>query len=374
MSTNSGRMEWLDVSKGLAILWIVYFHLANERGPADPAHAGTLEVFWHWLVGIGFHGVGMFLIISGWSLTQSCAKQEQRGPIDWAQWYRKKLFRLFPMYWVAHLAFVAFFVIGHAIGVPIVEGFEPLDRRFWYSFFGLRIIDIQSNFFYLNAAWWYFSALIQLYLVFPLLYVAMRRLGVWPVVIVSLVIGFGLRYVALVIAPYHESLMWFSDGLWVQGGLGLCRLPEFALGMLVAEWHRTHRAAVDTFLLKGPGLVLGALAYPAAMWCYRGLERYVFVDLATGICFLLIVVGAAGLITRVPPISRVIGLCGTYSYGIYLLHQPHINSLSVMTKHMAPVLFGACAIAAVVVMALEGIWVEKTVNRWTSQLLDGKRS
>ena len=373
MKTNAGRMEWLDTSKGLAILWIVYFHLADDRSPIDPAHAETPEQLWHWLVSIGYQAVGMFLLISGWSLTQSCAKQERHGPIEWGTWYRKKFFRLFPLYWAAHLAFVVFLAVGHVAGVTLVEGYEPLDGRFWYSLFGLRFVDIHANFYYLNAAWWYFSALIQLYLVFPLLYIAGRRYGLVPVVVAACALGFGLRYFALYIAPSHESMWWFTDSMWMQGGLGLCRLPEFAVGMLVGDWHLRHRQPVERFLLKGPGLATALLAYPLVNTLGSHLAGNVFLDLATGVCFLLLAAGLAGLLAWVSPLQRLVALCGTYSYGIYLLHQPHVNAVSAHVRGLSPWLFAPCAIAIIVFVAAEGIWVERGVNGLMARWSDGTR-
>ena len=73
-------------------------------------------------------------------------------------WYRARFLRLYPMYWVAHLVYLL---------SPFVARLEPVDGRIILSLLGLRFIDIQMNFMYLNAAWWYFSMLIQFYLIFP---------------------------------------------------------------------------------------------------------------------------------------------------------------------------------------------------------------
>jgi peptidoglycan/LPS O-acetylase OafA/YrhL len=66
MGARTNRLEWLDVSKGLAILYIAFFHLFNTwTGDAMPSAPNPLVSFWYTLVGVGFHGVGAFLVLSG---------------------------------------------------------------------------------------------------------------------------------------------------------------------------------------------------------------------------------------------------------------------------------------------------------------------
>src|SRR5213592_926306 len=162
------------------------------------------------------------------------------------------------------------------------------DSRIVLSLLGLRFIDIQMNFMYLNAAWWYFSMLIQLYLIFPVLFWAARHLGPWKFLLIACAAGFFARYLLLAV--------WPQNGLWVLGGFAICRLPEFALGMSLAIWHTRSTAHVEWFLLRGPGFVLGLILYPVALQLYDGLYEYIFVDFATGTCCMLEIVGIAGII------------------------------------------------------------------------------
>ena len=74
------------------------------------------------------------------------------------------------MYWVAHLVYLI---------SPFVAHWEQVDRRIVLSLLGLRFINIEVNFYYLNASWWFFSMLIQFYFIFPLLFRMAQRLGPW---------------------------------------------------------------------------------------------------------------------------------------------------------------------------------------------------
>ena len=158
------RLLWLDIAKGLAILYVVYFHFFTtyfEHGSLPPenwnglaASATTiLGIVWLKVSGLGFHAVGAFIILSGWVLMQSTASRAASAPVTWGKWYRARLLRLYPMYWVAHLVYLV---------SPFVARFEQVDSRIVLSLLGLRFVDITMNFMYLNAAWWYFSMLIQL--------------------------------------------------------------------------------------------------------------------------------------------------------------------------------------------------------------------
>jgi peptidoglycan/LPS O-acetylase OafA/YrhL len=70
------RLVWLDISKGLAILTVVYFHFFRtyfEHGSLPPPDWSTsfsavmsaLGSAWVFVSGLGFHAVGVFIILSG---------------------------------------------------------------------------------------------------------------------------------------------------------------------------------------------------------------------------------------------------------------------------------------------------------------------
>src|SRR5213079_926622 len=95
-------------------------------------------------------------------------RRVQSGPLAWGAWYRARFLRLSPMYLVAHLVYLVSLFMARL---------DSVDVCIVLSLLGLRFIDIQMNFMYLNAAWWYFSMLIQFYLIFPLLFLMARRMG-----------------------------------------------------------------------------------------------------------------------------------------------------------------------------------------------------
>jgi peptidoglycan/LPS O-acetylase OafA/YrhL len=357
------RLLWLDISKGLAILFVAYFHFFRtyfEHGPLPPADWNGLaasaltiaRLVWVKVSGLGFHAVGVFIILSGWTLMQSTTRRAESAAVAWGTWYQTRFLRLYPMYWVAHLVYLV---------SPFVARLEPVDSRIVLSLLGLRFIDIQMNFMYLNAAWWYFSMLIQFYLIFPLLFWAARRLGPLRFLIIACAAGFFARYLLLVV--------WPQNGLWVLGGFAICRLPELALGMSLAMWHSRSSGRVEWLLLRGAGFVVGLLLYPAALLLYQGATAYVFVDFATGACCFLEIVGIAGLISLCKGPASVFGLVGLYSYGLYLIHQPYVIWLGLRIREQPIWMFLLIAAATLAVLSAWGMLLEKATNTLVNKLV-----
>ena len=361
------RLVWIDISKGLAILFVVYFHFfrtvfehyqlpaADWSGLAASA-VSILRAGWWQISGLGFHAVGAFIILSGWTLMQSTMARDESGHVSWGKWYGARFVRLYPMYWVAHLVYLV---------SPFVARLEPVDERIILSLLGLRFINIEVNFMYLNAAWWYFSMLIQFYLIFPLLYWAAKKFGGRIFLLITCALGFFVRYLMLDVYPVH--------GLWTLGGFAVCRLPEFALGMALGMWHARSASRVEWFLLRGPGLIAGVILYPLALKLYDNGIAYVFCDLGTGACCFLAIVGIAGLISRVNVFAKIIGLVGAYSYGLYLIHQPYVIWLGLKIRPQSILAFILIFIVTAAVLSVWGIVLEKATNALVTKLLPAKK-
>jgi len=359
------RLVWIDISKALAIAFVVYFHFFRtvfehyEPPPPDWTGliAGTVSFLrgaWWEISGLGFHAVGAFIILSGWTLMESTTRHAAKGELKWGAWYGARFVRLYPMYWVAHLVYLV---------SPFVAKLEPVDSRIVLSLLGLRFINIEMNFMYLNAAWWYFSMLIQFYLIFPLLFWAARKFGGSIFLIAACALGFFVRY--LLLGP------WAQNGLWVLGGFAICRLPEFALGMALAMWNAKSTERAEWFLLRGPGLLAGIILYPAALWLYD--YSYTFVDFATGACCFLVIVGLAGLISRAAGPAKVISLVGVYSYGLYLMHQPYVIWLGLHIRPLPILVFLLIFLITLAILSAWGTVLEKGTNNLVNKILASRK-
>ena len=364
-------MTWLDVTKGWAILWVVYFHsftcwikppspiggeFFREVGRPEtwngllPFLEGIGRVVGIGISQLGFHAVGLFVVASGFVLAQSAVRAEQKGGVSWGSWIGSRLARLYPMYWFAHLVYLV---------SPFQARLEPIDWRFWVSLSGLRFLWIDWNFYYLNAAWWYFCLILQLFALFPLLFWALRRFGWLSFFVLATLAGFAARYFMLSIHPV--------SGQFVLGGCGLSRMPEFAFGMVLGALHAKNAARFESWLLRGPGFLAGLLLYPLALKTYQVPNGYVAVDLLTGIACFLVVAGASGFWASIPRLGGWLALAGSFSYGIYLIHQPYAIHFASFLQGMPAARAIPLLVLIVVGLAFWGGLLEKLLSRWLAE-------
>ena len=372
------RLVWIDFAKGIAVLWVVYFHFfINYLDPAPTPTSGHfikdvfagfgpveglgsqvlvwLKIAWLTLSQLGFHAVGMFLILGGWALGASTWKKADREPIQWRVWYFQRFTRLYPMYWVGHLALLL---------LPFTW-IEHVDHHFLVSLTGIRFLRVQEDFYYGNASWWYFGMLVQFYFIFPVLFWMMRRLGRGGFLLAAFAIGFGLRYLMLEV--------WHSHGYWVQGANCLSRLPEFALGMVAGVSHMRAPERVEKWLLRWPALCAGMFMYWWIPRVYAG-SAYIFADIYSAIACTLCVASVVGFLEKSQFLARWFTLVGAYSFGIFLLHQPLVTWFGLKLTELSIVEFVAVAIPTLFVIAALGINVEARVNTIVERLLGSSKA
>jgi peptidoglycan/LPS O-acetylase OafA/YrhL len=139
-------------------------------------------------------------------------------------------------------------------------------------------------------------------------------------------------------------------------------LPEFALGMALGMWHARSPEKTEKFFLGGAGLVAGLLLYPFALMLYANIHTYVFVDFATGVCCLLVVLGVAGPVSRLPMPCKILSLVGAYSYGIFLVHQPYVIWVGLRIREQPVWMFLLISAAVLAATSMWGIALEKATN------------
>jgi peptidoglycan/LPS O-acetylase OafA/YrhL len=313
-----GRLDWLDGVKGLAILWIVFFHFFTfyDHGRTPwPLHPGYLAAYEArcapdgsrvlCLGGallsaggqLGFHAVSVFLVLSGFGLSYSLARPGRPLPA-WSAWYRSRLVRLFPMYWVAHLVYLV---------SPFQARIDALDYRFALSFLGDRVVPIGTIFYYFNPALWYFGLLLELYLVYPLLFLALRRLGAARFLVLAAAVTIGARWLLVIAVPVNPA--------WVQGGFFACRLWEFALGMVAGMLWRTRPASLSVAVFSWWGALAGFAIYVLGCYSYRALWSYLLTDALIGTGLTVVLAHVARAVGHARGLGRAVMAVGVSRTG-----------------------------------------------------------
>jgi peptidoglycan/LPS O-acetylase OafA/YrhL len=184
------RLVWLDCIKGLALLWIMLAHAAdrwfgsplifNPSGdwsdlpsrisqlrPIDMGGplADVIMNVVRWAGWLGDAGVGPFLVAAGYGLTLGrLSRPVAKGRL--LSEYRARFARIYPLWWLAHAAFL----LGPAI---IGWRVSLADSQFWFSLIGIRVTP--SQLYYGVPAWWFIGLILQLPLVCPLVWGWGRR-------------------------------------------------------------------------------------------------------------------------------------------------------------------------------------------------------
>ena len=376
------RFAWLDSMKGLAILWIVCFHFCDTHPVVrqypwilDSAYltkvAAKCTALGLWdklsylikglivaVTQLGFHGVGVFLVASGFGLSYSLAKSGGT-PDGWLAWYGKRFVRLFPLYWIAHVIYLV---------SPFILRVEPTDYRFILSFFGLRLYPLDMIFFYANPAWWFFTLLIQLYLVFPLLNGLLKKLGPSGFLLVCAVLTFGLRYMLLCVTPV--------DGNYVQGAFFGGRLIEFTVGMVLGQAAQRDAARTEARFFNPALLLGGVVMYALGIASYRPPAwLYTFTDALTGIGLFILLAHFCRWLDRASSrVAGVLALAGAYSYGLYLIHQPYVLYFGERMRHLSFAAFLMLGGVLIATLAVLSGGVEYGVNRVISRMWPRRKS
>jgi peptidoglycan/LPS O-acetylase OafA/YrhL len=248
----------------------------------------------------------------------------------------RRAWRILPPYWAA----LAFSVVVAWTVTPQPGSVAPTGRT--VAVYGLLLQDIlgaPSP----NGAFWSIAVEAQLYVVFPLMLVLLRRAGmavmlaVVTVVVASLgVLAPHVRVVALAMRLTPQFAVLFALGLAAAGILTASdrvrRLP----------WHWLAAIAVTPVLLT--------MGLRGSVWW---ASHMFWVDLAIGPAAALMLVAVC--VRRPAPVVRLLdtrplrGL-GLFSYSLYLTHAPIVVAINrkVVAPHVAaglPTFWATLAIA-----------------------------
>lgn len=257
VDTSSGRLPSIDILRGLAIVWVVLFHLWGDieffpGAPSDYYTSFTNEVSggsaWSaftaltdLLFRLGFQGVPLFMMISGVSLTVSAYRA---GDVTWTRFFRHRFQKLMIPYWAgviltygvigaiawrqASIGDVAF---GDAFtgGVTISRySIVNVDGGVAYASFALVPRLMRPEWFFApQLALWFVGLIAQYYLLFPLLFFVMRRAGVVPFVLLTFALTVGANW--WIVDRYGAPEFKFA----LVTGWAPFRLFEFTAGMAI---------------------------------------------------------------------------------------------------------------------------------------------
>lgn len=274
------RLLFIDYLRAAAILYIVGFWHLWEYAPDAPAYQNG---FTHAAI---FVALGLFVFLSGVLLGRTEVRAEGRSVMSF---YRRRLLRIYPLYILALLTFVAFGITNwataakSAIGLVMFLGPSP-------------------------ATLWFVAMLVWFYLLAPILIVCAQRGWVFVGVCGALYLGMGLLAWILPDADKRLFIYFPAFAAGIAAGAGLWR-PECLILPAAGS-----TVAVFSLLAfsKGFGLLTvpteGALALvgPVVLFGLSARNARVFVP------------------------NRFVEVVSYASFAMYLFHRPLLN----MAKEM----------------------------------------
>ncbi|NUS09351.1 MAG: acyltransferase [Nonomuraea sp.] len=315
-----GRLAGLDGLRGLAALFVVLHHCWLLSFPGFPVNDAP---WWTgWLL-YGHFAVVVFIVLSGFSLAVSPARNGwELGSAR--TFFQRRAWRILPPYWAALLFSL---VIAWAV-IPQPGQQAPTGQS--ALIYGLLLQDVFGS-PSPNGAMWSIAVEAQLYLVFPLMLLVLRRWGAAVMLgaVTLIVVAVGALAPAV---PAVDLLMRLTPqfaALFAVGAVcaGVVRTPD---GPDRPAWHWYALAAA------APVLLLVVAAGP--VWV---VGHFFWVDLAVGPAAGLLLAGVATgrpvwlvrlLDTR--PVRRL----GSFSYSLYLIHAPLVVMINrlVVAPHTPP--------------------------------------
>ena len=329
--------------KGIAILLMLWHHLF-----LNTMAYGTLT---HSLAVVFKVCVALFLFVSGYGLTKQYSQLEKPYFKNTVKFLLRRYANFFLSYW---FCFVLGVVVGNVCGYSFSEAY-PAGR----NTLKCVLLDVAGQMgydSYLNP-WWFNKMIIQLYLVFPVLFLIIRNKYLsW--------VGLALVIVVQLYAKSIPGNVFFI----LEGGL-----PAFYLGILCARCQvipESNRRWRPLLLFVGLLVCIGL----AVLHVMVVKDPYVAVLLRASMAFCVIVAYKSIGNKHI----SVLGFVGKYATIMYLIHMLFIKLIpgviygAKYSVLIFVVLVAICLATAMLIDALEKlsrydrlrVGIIKQIDKW----------
>ncbi|MFB2896795.1 acyltransferase family protein [Aerosakkonemataceae cyanobacterium BLCC-F50] len=327
MSNNDSakkRLDWIDYTKGLAILGILLFHFFQNYPDRFP----LISLLDKSGAKVGYAAVDIFFVMAGFNTSYALAMSAKKNQLsqittNWISWLQKRLLRLYPTYILAVLVtLLVYSLFGNIHIKSIADGI--------LIFLGVASYKIFREF---NPGFWFFFVILQAYLVTPLIFKVCQNN---PTIILILGIGLGTFYKLLCLVLIQDPgtfMMLLQNNFLGSYFFPLCL--GLYWGFIYANHHSFRKvdftvatitfaislglyaaltvAGVDIIYMLGFDMLFTPFFFISCYWLFDNLSQQ------------KLLMGGLSLLS----------LMGVYSYQIYLVHQPfYFLLLPYLTKQI----------------------------------------
>lgn len=316
------RLPVLDGVRGFAVLYVILFHFYLT----PPADIGSLKRIGFALIDLGFTGVDLFFVLSGFLIT-GILLANTNSENYFSSFYARRILRIFPLYYL--LCLVSIVIIP---SIPFFDRYEFLGSGsgslayYWFFLNNLALIlPVQPQAF-LNVCW-SLSIEEQFYLLWPLAIWLFGKRGALRASVALFVLSVLLR-----------NTLYYGFGAEAPHlyGFTFTHIEAITIGSSIAimmtepaRYARPLRLLSMQWVITGPLLIADAIYFgvfpppnPPPLFVSPAMVSvgYTLSALAYGGLLLHCLTGDS-------PVTRLLGTgpmrqAGKYSYAMYLLHVP----------------------------------------------------
>ncbi|EPI24270.1 acyltransferase family protein [Enterococcus faecium] len=294
----------IDCFRGIAVLAVIFYHLPNSLLPG------------------GLQGVTIFFVVSGFLMAKNTIRDEKNRQFSFLHFYYKRIKRIYPFLLFSLVVFI--FILGisniRLIGnicseLPsLIFGYN----NWWQLNQGVSYFDS-----YFNASlfkhYWSLSVELQFYLIWPFLFIVIKRMRrkqvfylIYTLIFVSILFSLFLPSTK---AYYHT----------------IAKLFPFLLGV----WGYFNRITIGRFFEQNTFSKIWLLLLASLCLILFPIFPYTLNELLISICFALLLasVDDMNIAKKTKIASTKLSFVGKISYELYLVHFPVLIALTNLFKH-----------------------------------------
>ncbi len=333
------KIEYIDFAKGYAIFSIMCYHVLQQV--SLPSMMKQAIIF-------GGTGVHLFFLLSGFGLMMSSVAL---SPI---QFYKRRLSKI----WLPYVLILS-------ISCVVAYALHIFPNRFdaWVAGVGLYQMFSDEYIESFGGHFWFISAIIQLYLIFPVLLLCKKYLGgILPLFMMALA-GSMLWWIWVYYSDRGHQRSWnscFMQFLW-----------EFVFGMMIAEYWKTEKGKVFFekmgrywWVSLPMGLVFMALmAWSVLRW---GAIGKIFNDIPALLGYGLLSIFVYECCRRYFRVIKYFFLwVNEFSYSLYLVHILVLSVFILCLQKWFDQSFQLLYVPIYLILALSaGYFYEKISRKW----------
>ncbi|MCG2610371.1 acyltransferase [Flavobacterium sp. SM15] len=306
------RLEQLTFTRFLAAMAIVIYHYGVNVFPFE--HKFLNSIFKQANVGVSY-----FFILSGFVMIIA---YQNKGSINFWNFIKKRIARIYPAYGFAILMLIAYFAYTLE---PLPIGQLLLNSTLLQAW-------LPGHVFAFNYPSWSLTVEMFFYVTFPFLFNWFYNRYPLKKILIPIGIVFILSQIVfhlLINSQFYKPFP--SDNYQFIYYFPLLHFNEFlvgnALGLFLINQNKQESRNYDLYILGLIGLVLIALKTNIGLVYHNGMLAVVFVPL------IYFISRNNGLITKISNLKPLIFL-GEISYGIYILQHPVFSWTTALMKQI----------------------------------------